>query len=139
MNDDFHTLKGYDMIEKKQITPAMEDYLEMVFRLCQKKEYTRISEISQYLNVKPSSATKMISNLKLYDLVTFEKYGLIRLTEKGINMGKYLIYRHNTLNTLLCLINHSESELETVEKIEHFINEKTIRNMDKFIDYVKNL
>lgn len=136
MNEGYYTLKGYDMLEKKEITYAMEDYLEMIYRLCVVNEFTRISELSRYLNVKPSSATKMVKNLKECGLVEFEKYGHISLTPCGRDKGEYYIYRHNVLNKLFMAINKSKSELETVEKIEHFINEETIRNIELFLDKI---
>lgn len=136
MNDEYYTLKGYDIIEKKEMTYAMEDYLEMICRLCEHGEFTRISELSRNLNVRPSSATKMVTNLKNYGLVEFEKYGRIQPTLHGRNKGEYLIYRHNVLNKLLCAINKSSNELETVEKIEHFINEQTVRNIELFLEKI---
>jgi len=34
-NSEFHTVRGYQLIEqeKKLLTSAMEDYLEMIFRI----------------------------------------------------------------------------------------------------------
>lgn len=136
MNDGYYTLKGYAMLEKKEITYAMEDYLEMIYRLCKANESARISELSRYLNVKPSSATKMVKNLKECGLVEFERYGHISLTPYGRDKGEYYIYRHNVLNKLFMAINKSRSELETVEKIEHFINEETVRNIELFLEKI---
>ena len=56
-----------------------------------------------------------------------------RLTDKGRKAGDYLLFRHDILNRFLCMINESEDELEQVEKIEHFINEKTIYNIENFL------
>ncbi|MFR2561757.1 MAG: hypothetical protein ACLS8R_02870 [Anaeromassilibacillus sp.] len=50
----------------------------------------------------------------------------------GIALGDYLLYRHNLLNQFLCYINRSDNELEQVERIEHFIDERTIRNIAIF-------
>ncbi len=133
MDKKFYTLKGYQMIDKAKLTSSMEDYLEMICRLRVTKEYVRISELAANLHVKPSSASKMVNNLKTLGLVKFEKYGYIVPTEKGQKIGDYLLYRHDVINEFLCILNNSESELEQVEKIEHFINKKTVNNMKKFI------
>jgi DtxR family Mn-dependent transcriptional regulator len=118
---DFYTFKGYQLNDDTRITSSMEDYLE------------RINELADRLHVKPSSASKMVSNLKYLGLVSFEKYGYIKPTDKGMAIGEYLLYRHDVLNDFLCLINNSEDETEQVEKIEHFLDEKTIRNIEKHI------
>ena len=130
----FYTLKGYALLEDSLITSSMEDYLEMIYRIYKTGKAIRVGTIAKQLNVKPSSATKMIANLKKQDLVSSEKYGYIQLTEAGIKLGQYLVFRHDILHCLLCYINQSENELEQVEKIEHFINMKTVENIKKLLD-----
>jgi len=137
-NSKFYTLKGYALIEENRITSSMEDYLEMIYRIHTTGEAVRIGAVAGRLNVKPSSATKMVTNLKEQGLVLSEKYGYIQLTEAGIKLGKYLVFRHDTLHRLLCYINQSEDELEQVEKIEHFINIETVQNIKKLLDGISN-
>ena len=80
----FYTMKGYELAADTQITTAMEDYLEMICRLdAEKAGPIRIRALSQQLHVKPSSASKMVSNLREKGLVTAEKYGEIHLTDSG--------------------------------------------------------
>jgi Mn-dependent DtxR family transcriptional regulator len=135
--EDFYTFKGYELAEGTEITSSMEDYLEMICRMLKTQEYVRISVLAEKLHVKPSSASKMVNNLKILGLVTFEKYGYIKLTEKGTVIGEYLLYRHDVIHEFLCLVNSSESELEQVEKIEHFLDKKTIENLKKITGIIK--
>lgn len=125
----FHTLKGYQNVSSSDLTPAMEDYLEMICRIIDNQTSVRIHQLSEQLNVKPSSATKIAQQLKEKGYIDFERYGSITLTEKGISYGNYLLYRHNVLHTFLCQINHTDNELEQVEKIEHFIDRRTLDNI----------
>lgn len=134
---DFHTQKGYELAAQNQLTAAMEDYLEMICRLCEDEGYTRVHLLAQHLNVKPSSASKMSDHLKELGLVDAEKYGCISPTATGLALGKYLLYRHSLLNRFLCLLNHTESELEQVERIEHFIDERTIRNIAVLVEQLE--
>lgn len=130
----FHTLKGYEILEVKQVTYAMEDYLEMICRLCEQQDFTRINELSRMLNVKPSSVTKMVGNLRQADLVEFERYSYIRPTKEGEQLGQYLIFRHNTIYDFLCLLNDSGNELEQTEKIEHYLDRRTVENMALWLE-----
>lgn len=134
----FYTLKGYALLEGNAITYSMEDYLEMIYRIHVSGEAVRVGALAYRLNVKPSSATKMVANLKKEGLVASEKYGYIKLTNTGLELGKYLVYRHDILHRFLCYINQSCDELEQVEKIEHFINPETIGNISKFLDMATN-
>jgi len=132
-NNRFYTLKGYALLENNAITSSMEDYLEMIYRIRSTGEAVRIGALAEMLNVKPSSASKMVNNLKKQGLVSSEKYGYIKLTDAGSALGQYLVFRHDTLHRFLCYINQSDNELEQVEKIEHFINAETIRNIQRFL------
>lgn len=137
-SNEFYTLKGYSSLKKGEtLTTAMEDYLEMIYRLYCKKENIRIKRLSEILHVKPSSASKMANNLKTSGYIEFEKYGQISLTKKGKTMGDYLLYRHEILQEFFCCINHSDNELTLVEKIEHFINKETVDNIKTWLDHMK--
>ena len=61
----------------------MEDYLEMICRLLSENEVVRINELSEKLNVKPSSASKMVRTLRDSGYLKFHSYGYIGITEKG--------------------------------------------------------
>jgi len=128
-NDRFYTLKGYSLLEGNVVTSSMEDYLEMIYRIYSTGEIVRTGMLSEKLHVKPSSTSKMVENLKKQGLVSSEKYGYITLTEKGIELGEYLVFRHDTIHRFLCYINKSDDELEQVEKIEHFLNIETVNNI----------
>lgn len=130
----FHTQKGYEQASENRLTAAMEDYLEMICRLSDTGGYTRIGPLSQSLSVKPSSASKMVDHLKSMGLVRAEKYGCVTPTAEGLALGGYLLYRHNLLNRFLCLLNRSQNELELVERIEHFFDERTVRNIARFLE-----
>lgn len=134
---EFHTFKGYQANEKGDITPAMEDYLEMICRLLKTRDVVRIGELAQMLNVKPSSVSKMIQQLAAAGYVEFEKYSYVRLTERGCIEGEYLLYRHEIIHSFLCLLNESETELEQVERIEHFLNRKTVLNLAALTEKLK--
>jgi Mn-dependent DtxR family transcriptional regulator len=132
--DNFYTLKGYSLLEQTKITSSMEDYLEMICRLQHDEQPVRIKELAECLHVKPSSASKMASNLKSQGLVEFEKYGTVTLTEDGMQLGEYLLFRHEVLHRFFCYINQNTDELEQVEKVEHFMNPQTVYNIQKWMN-----
>lgn len=129
--DLFYTLTGYSNKEKRILTHAMEDYLEMMYRLFLQKKQIHVKDLSENLHVQPSSVTKMMIRLKNLGLVSFEKYGLPHLTQDGMIYGKYLLYRHDVLVNFFKMINQDDYNLEQVEKIEHFVDYKTIQNIEK--------
>ena len=64
-NKGFHTVRGYQLLEqnKRLLTSAMEDYLEMICRNSLQDGYIRINKLAELLNVKASSASKMVQKL----------------------------------------------------------------------------
>lgn len=133
----FYTLKGYQLNTQIELTTAMEDYLEMIYRITLANNRIKVSDLSKRLHVKPSSVTKMLQQLNHAEYIKTERYGDIIITEKGRRMGEYLLYRHDVIHRFLCVLNHSENELEQVEKIEHFLDEKTVKNIDSLIEKLK--
>jgi len=111
----------------------MEDYIEMIYRKTVDNSKITIKKLSEDLNVKPSSVSKMANRLKILGFIDFEKYGQISLTNDGKYLGKYLLYRHNVLNNFFMKLNKDKYKLEQVEKIEHFIDYDTIINIEKLL------
>lgn len=130
----FYTLKGYQRIENAALTYSMEDYLEMICRLAQIGGTVRVRDLAERLNVKPPSASKMAGKLRDLGLVSFEKYAAVTLTERGRREGEYLLYRHGVLHAFLCLVNGTDNELEQVEKIEHYLDRRTIENIAALVE-----
>ena len=133
--DIFYTLTGYRFKDNVIITDAMEDYLEMIYRISLQKEQVHIKDLSIRLHVKASSVTKMMNRLKNQDFITFEKYGLIYLTKKGKAYSSYLLYRHNILVKFFRFLNQEDYKLEQVEKVEHFLDPVTVQNIEKFLSH----
>ncbi|MBQ3552854.1 MAG: metal-dependent transcriptional regulator [Clostridia bacterium] len=136
-SDGFYTLKGYQAEEHSELTAAMEDYLEMICRMEALDLEIRIVDLSRLLHVKPSSATKMVQQLSNLGYLHSKRYGYIELTDKGHTAGSYLLFRHDVVNRFLCALNGSDNELEQAEKIEHFLNAKTVKNLDLLTVYLK--
>jgi Mn-dependent DtxR family transcriptional regulator len=135
-DSNFYTFRGYSLNNEKSLSPSMEDYIEMIYRLSCKKNNVRVNDLSESLNVQPPSSSKMIKKLSKVGYVNYEKYGYVNLTEKGIEIGKYLLNRHETISEFLELIGVNNNLLEQTEKIEHALNEETVEKINRFISFI---
>lgn len=131
MNNNFYTLTTY-LHNKNKITYPMEDYLEMIYRKKNKKN--TITSLSKNLNIKKSSCSKMISKLKDLNLIKVQNSNIV-LTEQGLEIGKYLYHRHEIIETFLKNLNKNDFKLEQVEKIEHFIDNITLKNIETNLNH----
>lgn len=137
---EFHTVRGYQLLEqnKKQLTSAMEDYLEMICRNSEQEGFMRMNKLAELLNVKASSASKMVQKLGELGLLKYEKYGIIILTDDGKEVGRYLLDRHRIIEEFLKTIGISESLLIETELIEHNISPNTLSNIRILTEFFIN-
>jgi len=125
-------------------TPSMEDYLESIYKLIEHKGYARVADIAEFLNVLPSSVTKMIQKLDKDQYVIYEKYKEVILTDKGKKIGKMLVERHLLLENFLRIIGVKDEALiyKDVEGIEHHLSSQSIfaiESLVKFFQYNKQI
>jgi Mn-dependent DtxR family transcriptional regulator len=120
--------------EKNELSACEEDYIEMIYRLCgEHHDFTRVVDLAAALNVKPPSVTKMIKKLGERGYLKYIKYGIIELEDSGRRIGKDLLFRHNTIEAFLNLLNIKEDILEETEKIEHTINAETLLGIRRLL------
>lgn len=137
MKEEFYTLKGYKIKNEEVLSSSMEDYIEMIFRLSENSDRVRVNDVSQALNVQPPSTTKMIKRLAKDNYVFYEKYGCIKLTEKGRNIGSKLLRRHKIIFEFLKRIGVKDNILEQTEIIEHAVNDEVLNKIDQLTKFLK--
>ncbi len=131
MNNEFHTVRGYQLLDQNKVllTSAMEDYLEMIYRNSLKEGYLRMNKLAELLNVRVSSATKMVQRLGELGLINYKKYGVVELSQGGREIGEYLLVRHKIVENFLKLLNCEKDILQQTELIEHNINPLTVKKI----------
>lgn len=138
-NKNFHTVRGYEIIEKekKNLTHSMEDYLEMIYRIYSQEGVISISFISEALNVQPPSATKMVQKLTKLGYIDYVRYGSICLTEKGEEVGKFLLERHEIIEEFLKNIGVEKELLINIELMEHNLTRDALLRIKVLNDFLK--
>lgn len=130
-NGIFRTARGYQLHlrGKKTLTPSMEDYLEMIYRNCRQEGFTRVNQLAESLNVQAPSVSRMVQRLTQLELLDFEKYGIVRLTQSGRELGEFLFHRHQVIEQFLSLLGVTDSLLMETEMIEHNISLTTLEKI----------
>lgn len=104
-----------------------EDYLISILRLSDGDKMVKTTELATFMNVSPASVTEMTKTLANEDLVVYEKYRGIKLSEKGLVQAKQLRKKHHVVEHLLvnCLgMDHDDAHAEA-HKLEHAISDDT--------------
>lgn len=135
---DFLTDAGYAGENRKSggLTPAAEDYLEMIYRISGEdgeRKPVRICALAEKLHVSPSSASRMAQSMTVWGYLDFKRYGYITMTEKGWEMGEYLVHRHGVVMEFLRYLTGRDELVET-ERIEHYLSRGTVEAMERVLE-----
>ncbi len=132
------SIRGANNAKRPDYTYRMEDYLEIIYELVQRKGYATLADVAEYLNVRPPSVTTMMRRLDQSGLLNYEKYRGIRLTEKGMDIAKMIHDRHSVLSEFLKVIGVSEKIAnEDAESMEHHLHPQTMLRLTELMHILR--
>jgi len=113
--------------------------LEVISELVELKGYATTLDISRYMDVSAPSVTKMLQRLDEGDFLEYEKYHGINLTSKGAQLAENIRQKHGILLEFFEIlgIGHDTAN-QDAEGVEHHLNPKTIKQLRKFITFLKS-
>jgi Mn-dependent DtxR family transcriptional regulator len=116
----------------------VEDYLEVIYELIQKKGYARSADIAELLGVKSPSVTVMLQRLHAKGFIVYVRYRGLTLTSSGEQLAKSVQQRHRTILKFLRILGVEEKTAKSdAEGIEHHVHKDTVNRMERFVDYVE--
>ena len=119
------------------LTPSLEDYLEEIYRFSLSLDTVRVTDISNRLKVALPSVTKALYKLRDESYIKYERYGEIKLTDKGKELGYYLVTRNQLLQEFLALICSKCNFAAEAEAMEHYLSTATIDAIKTLIEFMK--
>ncbi|MCF7886863.1 MAG: metal-dependent transcriptional regulator [Candidatus Omnitrophica bacterium] len=124
----------------KTISSNMEDYLEAIVFLKEKKEVVRVKDIGKKLGVKNPSVSEALGVLSKKGLVKHESYGDAELTKKGAKVAEMIAQRHNTLVKFLKEVLKIDPKIASEDacRMEHSISKDTAKKLTCFINFIEN-
>ena len=133
------SIKAAHKTKKTSSTTSEEDYLEVIAELVELKGYATTLDISRFMNVSPPRVTKMLQKLDEKKYLEYEKYHGINLTDIGNQVADAIRRKHSTLLEFFEILNiRKEIANQDTEGLEHHLNDKTIRQIRKFITFLKS-
>ena len=133
------SIKKARVHETSKFTSRMEDYLEIISELIELKGYAIPMDISNYMNVRPPSVTKMLRRLDESKYIEYTKYHGLRLTIQGKNIANEIRKKHTDLLEFFEMLGiDSSTANQDIEGIEHHLNPKTTKQLKKFILFLKS-
>ena len=121
-----------------EMTISEENYLKVIYHLSLvSPKGINTNAIAGMLNTKASSVTDMMKKLSDKELVAYQKYQGVTLTEKGFHSAKMIVRKHRLWEVFLVdKLNFSWDEVhEIAEELEHIKSEVLINKLDAFLDF----
>ncbi|MDP2898757.1 MAG: metal-dependent transcriptional regulator [bacterium] len=127
------------MPESLVLSASLEDYLEAIYYLVTENRVARVRDISTRMGVNMSSVTGALRQLSSYNLVHYEPYEVITLTEAGIARAKEQVRRHTIVkNFLLNVLSLDPAVAEdNADRMEHAVDGETLERFVRFAEFVE--
>ena len=121
----------------KQLTASLEDYLEAIFRIVEKKRAARAKDVVDRLGVSGSSVTEALQGLARRGMINYAPYDIVTLTETGREAANRIVRRHELLGTFFHEILGLDDDLagENACRIEHAIGDLALERLAAFVEF----
>lgn len=119
------------------ISLTEENYLKALMALSDKQEEVTVNELSKHLGIKMPTVTSMMKKLAEKNLVYYESYKPLRLTEEGKKQAGLIVRKHRL--TEMFLVEKMgfgwEEVHEIAEEVEHIKSPAFFEKMDKLLGF----
>ena len=120
------------------MTISEENYLKVIYHLSLvSPKGVNTNAIAGMLETKASSVSDMLKKLSAKEMVFYQKYQGVLLTDKGIRIAKMIVRKHRLWEVFLVeKLHFSWDEVhEIAEELEHIKSEKLINKLDAFLEF----
>ncbi|MCB9810642.1 MAG: metal-dependent transcriptional regulator [Candidatus Nomurabacteria bacterium] len=124
----------------KPINAAREDYVRAIYILQESKTEIGVTQIAERLGLSKSTVSERLKSLVKDSLVDAKPYGAVKLTPKGLDIGRKLTYKHRIIEVFLVQILGVPSDRihEEAEKLEHACSDDVIQRIAKLLNHPTN-
>lgn len=127
------------MSHSEPLSSNMEDYLEAIFHISEKKQAARAKDIADRVQVNKSSVTGALRSLSDKGLINYAPYDIITLTARGKKMAVEIVRRHEALKDFfvkILLIDKREAE-KAACKVEHEVSKNIVDRLISFVEFME--
>lgn len=121
-----------------KLSATLEDYLQVIFRFQQEKQFARVSDIASSLKVARSAVTAALHSLSDKGLVNYEPYSPVTLSAKGKERAQQIALRHRIIADFLeNVLTISKEQAESAAcKMEHSVDAGILDRFVCFLAFV---
>lgn len=120
------------------LSESLEDYLEIILQLQQQKRVARVRDIAARKKVSNASVSNALSRLARDGYVQHEAHEFVELTDRGADLARRVLRRHEFLERFLrdiLLVSPERAEADACA-IEHHVSAETLERLATFYQFV---
>ncbi len=117
------------------ISSSLEEYLKTIYVLKKQGQDIKVTTIANRMNCTKPSVNKAIKNLKANEMLEYEAYGEIRLTNKGEALAKKILEAYDIVYVFLTEILEipKEEAKEEAIRLKAVMNDNTLNMLTKYV------
>ena len=118
-----------------KISSSLEEYLKTIYVLKKQGQDIKVTTIANRMNCTKPSVNKAIKNLKANEMLEYEAYGEIRLTNKGEALAKKVLEAYDIVYVFLTEILEipKEEAKEEAIRLKAVMNDNTLNMLTKYV------
>src|SRR5271154_4475848 len=125
--------------DRAVVTESMEDYLECIFDLENRKGYACVSDVAESLQLNRASTSIMVKRLGKLGFLRYEPYRGFALTLEGRRVAEKIRKRHAMLADLFQLIGLDHRDhLSDIEGLEHHLSDRAFRRFAELATHLRH-
>ena len=123
-----------------ELTPSLEDYLEAVLHLVRQARVARVRDIAHRLGVGMSSVSTALRSLAQLELVNYDPYQVITLTDRGREVAEQISQRHMTLQRFFVDVLGLDAKRAEANacRVEHSADDVLLQRLSRFAEFIHN-
>lgn len=126
-------------VSNPRLTPALEDYLETIYRLIGRHGIARVGDIAKERDVRPGSVTPAMKRLDQMGLVEYHQRDNVGLTREGEVAARKVFSRHQILTRFFSKILDLPDDLaeQNACAAEHSLSPEALDKMVRLFEYME--
>ncbi len=120
------------------LSHTAEDYLETIYLLSIRIGKVKTTDIANEFGIKTPSVISALKNLRQKGYLTYESYGYVELSEKGMEKALNIYERHKLVFRLLHFVLGVNEDIASKDTcgLEHYISDETFSALKDFFNFL---
>ncbi len=126
-------------VTSRKLTASLEDYLEAILHLIRRGRVARVRDIAARTSVGMSAVTAALKSLSKRELVNYDPYQVVTLTDRGREVAEEISRRHRFLREFLTAVLGLDSETAEANacRMEHAADAAVLQRLRAFTEFTQ--